>query len=247
MSQTFTDDCFAAGHVAQTDLQNMENNFAALKSNFSGTAAPSNPVEGMWWADSDDNILKIYTGSAWQNVFNWATMEFYAGAGFITAAQISDAARKASLVSGESISPTTVTATTINTTNFNYSGSAIPILADFAAGSYIIATAQKIVNSTANDKRIEFKVSRAGTIRTKIQLGTTLPSDTAYMRIYKNGSPVGTIRSEQSPEIWYENINVAAGDLIQLYAYSSPVAYSFTVTFELHVNNPAEVARTENY
>lgn len=47
MSQDFTDDCFSAGNTGTTDLQNIENNFAALKSSFSGANDPSNPVAGL--------------------------------------------------------------------------------------------------------------------------------------------------------------------------------------------------------
>jgi len=64
MSQTYTDNCFQSGNVGQTDLQNIENNFAALKSNFSGTGAPPNAVAGMEWFDTDADtgnkgILKL--------------------------------------------------------------------------------------------------------------------------------------------------------------------------------------------
>jgi len=59
MSQGFTDDCFASGHVAQTDMQNIENNFAAVKSLFSGSAAPDNLVAGMPWFDTDTDQLYI--------------------------------------------------------------------------------------------------------------------------------------------------------------------------------------------
>lgn len=58
MAQNFTDDCFASGHVGQTDLQNMENNFACLKSMFSGGSAPSNPVAGMPWFDTTKKSQK---------------------------------------------------------------------------------------------------------------------------------------------------------------------------------------------
>ena len=58
MAQTWTDDTFAAGHVAQTDLQNMENNFACLKSSFSGAAAPAGPVAGQLWFETDQKVLK---------------------------------------------------------------------------------------------------------------------------------------------------------------------------------------------
>lgn len=74
MSQDFTDDCFASGHVGQTDLQNMEKNFAALKSTFSGPSAPSNTVAGMWWYDTNANILKLRNeaNNAWLEVYDFA-------------------------------------------------------------------------------------------------------------------------------------------------------------------------------
>jgi microcystin-dependent protein len=58
MSQSWNDNTFEAGHVAQTDLQNMENNFACLKSSFSGAAAPANTVAGMLWFETDQKVLK---------------------------------------------------------------------------------------------------------------------------------------------------------------------------------------------
>ena len=58
MSQDFTDDCYASGHQATTDLENMEKNFAALKSSFSGTTAPANTVAGMLWYDTTQKLMK---------------------------------------------------------------------------------------------------------------------------------------------------------------------------------------------
>ena len=58
--QTFVDDCFDENHSAYDDLQNMENNFAALKSNFSGISSPANAVAGMDWFDSDNHVNKRY-------------------------------------------------------------------------------------------------------------------------------------------------------------------------------------------
>jgi len=72
MSQTFTDDCFAASHEAQTDMANIENNFAALKSAFSGTSQPSNVVPGMRWFDTTKKLLKLrnQADSGWLGLMN---------------------------------------------------------------------------------------------------------------------------------------------------------------------------------
>jgi len=83
MSQTWTDDCFSGGHVAQTDMQNVENNFAALKSCFSGPTAPPNPAGNMWWADTTNNILKLRNeaNTAWLNVYDFANQLSYGAKG----------------------------------------------------------------------------------------------------------------------------------------------------------------------
>jgi len=67
MAQTWTDNPFSSGDVGQTDLQNIENNLLSLKSNFSGTSAPSNAVAGMHWYDSGtgNKVMKMYLDSAW--------------------------------------------------------------------------------------------------------------------------------------------------------------------------------------
>ena len=74
MSQTYTDNCFATDHAVQTDMQNIENNFAALKSAFSGATTPADTVAGMWWFDTTANILKLRNeaNNAWQSVWNFA-------------------------------------------------------------------------------------------------------------------------------------------------------------------------------
>jgi hypothetical protein len=74
MSQTFTDNCYDSTHKATTDLQAFENNFAALKSAFSGATQPGNTVAGMWWFDTTANILKLRNeaNNAWQSVWDFA-------------------------------------------------------------------------------------------------------------------------------------------------------------------------------
>lgn len=66
MSQTWTDDVFATDHQGTADLQNIENNLAALKSMFSGASAPSNAVAGMPWYHTSKGMRNRNAGnSAW--------------------------------------------------------------------------------------------------------------------------------------------------------------------------------------
>jgi hypothetical protein len=98
MTQTFTEDCFAAGHVGLTDLQNMENNFMALKTLFSGSSAPSNSTGGMPWFDTSKKILKLRnsTNGAWLGVHysstesRWWVYANTAGDGWIIDSSVSD-------------------------------------------------------------------------------------------------------------------------------------------------------------
>jgi hypothetical protein len=76
MAQVFTDDSFATGHSGLTDMQNIENNFTALKSSFSGASAPSDAVAGMPWFHTTNKILKIRNNAndAWVGVLYGSTV-----------------------------------------------------------------------------------------------------------------------------------------------------------------------------
>jgi hypothetical protein len=67
MGQTFYDDVYAGGHIASTDLQNIETNFATLKSQFSGASAPA-AVAGQPFFDTNNDVLKVRNAaaSAWR-------------------------------------------------------------------------------------------------------------------------------------------------------------------------------------
>ena len=96
MAQNFTDDCFDASHVGQTDLGNMENNFACLKSSFSGTSVPSNPVAGMLWYDTTNNLLKL------RNAANNAWLEIYDfGQDRVASGQVKTASLAAGVLSAD--------------------------------------------------------------------------------------------------------------------------------------------------
>ena len=77
MAQSWTDDVYASGHVGDTDLQNMENNFTAIKSLFSGGSAPPNAVAGMPWFDTTQKVQKQRNAgnSAWIGLMHGDTSE----------------------------------------------------------------------------------------------------------------------------------------------------------------------------
>jgi len=59
MAQDWTDNSYELGHVGQTDLANMENNFMTLKSIFSGAAAPGTVDACHPWFDTTQHVLKV--------------------------------------------------------------------------------------------------------------------------------------------------------------------------------------------
>jgi len=71
MAQDWIDDVFGETHDGITDLENMEKNFTALKSFFSGSSEPTfTKVSGMPWYDTSQKILKIRNSvnNAWVGV-----------------------------------------------------------------------------------------------------------------------------------------------------------------------------------
>ncbi len=77
MAQNWTDDVFAGGHVGQTDLQNMENNFGCLKSLFSGAAQPASMAACHPWFDTTKHVLKVRNDgdSAWYGLMHGDTSQ----------------------------------------------------------------------------------------------------------------------------------------------------------------------------
>lgn len=59
MSQDYSDNPFDSQHDAQTDLQNMENNFASLKTIFSGASQPGSMGATTPWFDTTQHVLKV--------------------------------------------------------------------------------------------------------------------------------------------------------------------------------------------
>lgn len=99
MAQNFTDNIPASSNQWEDDLEDIKDNFTALKSTFSGAAAPSNPVAGMLWADTTNNILKVRDkdNNTWYSIFDLANNKpiLSALSGDITGAMIAAAIKDA--------------------------------------------------------------------------------------------------------------------------------------------------------
>ena len=65
MSQSYSSNCFSTANVIETDMQNVENNFDALRSLFSGSSAPTSPDAGQLWYDTGSSSVKIRYNSSW--------------------------------------------------------------------------------------------------------------------------------------------------------------------------------------
>lgn len=70
MAQNFRDNCFVYGHTPYTDMTVIEDNFACLKSMFSGPTAPANPISGYpWFCTSTRNLrMRNASNSAWVGI-----------------------------------------------------------------------------------------------------------------------------------------------------------------------------------
>ena len=90
MSQSYSSNCFSTANVIETDMQNVENNFDALRSLFSGSSAPTSPDAGQLWYDTGSSSVKIRYNSSW---VEWWDMDGQCvAAGQVKTASLADGA-----------------------------------------------------------------------------------------------------------------------------------------------------------
>jgi hypothetical protein len=107
MSQDFHG-VFVPTEQAQVTMQKLiEESLDALRTNWEGIASPGSPSPSQWFSDTTNNKLRIrkQDGTDWEDIYDFGTSEVVLAAQQVEATHISDAARKPSLISGESISP----------------------------------------------------------------------------------------------------------------------------------------------
>ena len=233
MAQTFNDAVPASTRNALEDLTAIRNNFAALKSCFSGATAPPDPVAGMWWYDTTANMLKIRNeaNNAWLDVYDFAN------------------GRAPLALLATNCSRTVVAGTGVSVAGNLASGNVTVGISAGGVGSTQLADSSvsqgKMVNYTAGDRLLiksvqettttsttytalkQIRLDRGGTLRISFKLrrvagGSGSPS--VYGRVYRNGSAVGTERSTTSTsgDTYTQDISGwSAGDRIQVYGRTS--------------------------
>jgi len=95
------------------------------------------------------------------------------------------------------------------------------------------ANTERTETGTAYTKKKEILIARTGVIRVKFDLKSS-SSTICYGRVYKNGSAIGTERSQGPSYATYtEDISVVAGELIQLYAKASAGQTCYVKNFQI--------------
>ena len=67
MAQNWTDNTYDPSFVIHDTEVEEEQNFACLKSSFSGATAPPSPTPGQLWYNTSSGVLSYWTGSAWRS------------------------------------------------------------------------------------------------------------------------------------------------------------------------------------
>lgn len=78
---SYSSACFSTADVIQVNMQQIEDNFDALRNNFGSSSAPSSPQSGQFWYDSGTSFLKIRQNSSWVSVIDMGNQR--AAAGFV--------------------------------------------------------------------------------------------------------------------------------------------------------------------
>ena len=249
MSQSYSSNCFSTANVIETDMQNVENNFDALRSLFSGSSAPTSPDAGQLWYDTGSSSVKIRYNSSW---VEWWDMDGQCvaagkvGTDSLASGAVTDA--KVTSVGGSKI-----TAGSIPSGKFQAGAIAGADIADgtiprakigaYTAGNYFIigSDSEKTTAATSYTKVKEIVVTRTGTLRVSFALASSNMIN-AYGRVYRNGVAVGTARNTTSttPQTYSEDISGwGPNDLCQIYAYTQNGSYPAKVTnFRLYTGAP---------
>jgi hypothetical protein len=240
MSQTYNDAVPAITRNALEDLTAIRNNFAALKSCFSGATAPPGPVAGMWWYDTTANMLKIRNeaNNAWLNVYDFANSRAP------LALLATNCSRTVVAGNGISVSGTLASGNvTVSMASAIYAQ-----LQNYTAGTrYLWGSGNReyITTNTSMTKVADLKLDRGGSLRIYFTMSGPIG---ARGRIYRNESAIGTLRTAPDTlwNTYSEDISGwSAGDSVQIYASTPSGERAVTIKdFSLRTGNVYGMAET---
>lgn len=262
MSQNWEDDVYSSGGEVLVNMQDIEDNFACLKSCFSGASAPSvTLVAGMLWLDTTNKKLKQYSGSGWVEIYNYDTGKLILPLvdGSITASQLGAAAVETAKIKDGNVTSVKIVAGAITTEKIMDSAVTTAKIADanvtyiklqlVAAGNYAVSMypppdSVQVIGNTPT-KVAEYKVAQAGTYRCRwyeIKDDSYGAGSQPVSQIWRNG---GAVSGAFQPPVWGADLDctydiaVIPGDLIQLYGWCSypPGAAAFSL-FRLCASGP---------
>lgn len=227
------------------DLAVISENFAVIKSLFAGASAPSNPVAGQPWPDLTNHLLKIRNeaNNAWLSMWDLANNKPVITnlSDEITAAMIASSAKDPAVnVAGlRTLGTGAQQACAGNDDRLGVvTGDRLGVL---AAGTEITigsaTTERTITETTYTEKKRLDPIKRAGTVRiyfTLVVQGAQY-GFTIYGQIYFNNVAEGIERTVTytgeagGTTVFTEDIEVAYGDVIQVYCKKNGTAVSAKV------------------
>jgi len=219
MSQSYSSNCFSTANVIETDMQNVENNFDALRSLFSGSSAPTSPDAGQLWYDTGSSSVKIRYNSSW---VEWWDMDGQCvAAGQVKTASIADGALTADTTGRAKMADLFITNAKVN----DVDGSKIDD--NSIAGGKIknnVVTPSKMAAGSSYlwqwscDKVTDLGGYETGVVLSGVTNGTYKVWQRAYLYIPSGAKYVvlGVRASAQNyPANWRINVNGTAGSVAQ--------------------------------
>lgn len=211
MSQSYSSNCFSTANVIETDMQNVENNFDALRSLFSGSSAPTSPDAGQLWYDTGSSSVKIRYNSSW---VEWWDMDGQC----VAAGQVKTASLAAGVLSADATGRSKMADGYVVTAKIGDGQVTSAKIPDGEITPSKMAAGSSYLWQWSYDKRTDLNASETGEILSNVTNGTYKVWQRAYLYIPSGAKYVvlGVRASAQNyPANWRINVNGTVGSVAQ--------------------------------